>query len=111
MATRSRDMFLDALAPAPPRQTDVSNMELTRQAARSIHKQAADLAAPPSPPDAPPVKAAVPAPAPSRARPDYADDIDRIVRELVAAGDVVLDSTLDAYRRPHCRRWRFTSGE
>lgn len=46
----------------------------------------------------------VKAPAP---RPSYADDIDRIVAELVADGRVVFDQATDSYRRPHVRRWRF----
>jgi hypothetical protein len=105
MTTRSRDMFLDALASA---RSDASNMELTRQAARSIHKQAADLAAPPATPPAPPAAIAEPVPVTAPARPDYADDIDRIVRELVAAGDIVWDAALGAYRKQHCRRFRFS---
>lgn len=41
-------------------------------------------------------------------RPSFADDIDRIVADMVAAGDVVFDPELDAYRRPHCRRFKFS---
>lgn len=41
------------------------------------------------------------------ARPHFADDIDRMVRELEHAGDIVLDTTIDAYRRPHYRRYRW----
>lgn len=89
----TRDIFLDALTIAPAQQNAPR---------RSIRPQS------PPPPDAP-VSTAITEPpqdvAPS-IRPDYADDIDRIVCELVAAGDVVFDATLDAYRRPHCRRWR-----
>lgn len=40
-------------------------------------------------------------------RPDFADDIDRIVQELVAAGDVVYDKATDTYRAPHCKRFKF----
>ena len=43
----------------------------------------------------------------ARSRPDFADDIDAMVSAMVRAGDVVLDPRLDAYRRPHCRRFRF----
>ena len=96
MATR--DMFLDALAPAP--------------VARSPVPVAPPAASPPPRPPAPP-------PTSNQAtlnsnqgalkagRPDFADDIDRIVGELVAAGDVVWDASIDAYRKPHCRRFRF----
>lgn len=42
-----------------------------------------------------------------RPRPDYADDIDRIVTEMVAAGFVVFDHETQTYRRPNVRRWRF----
>ena len=41
------------------------------------------------------------------ARPDFADDIDRIVAQLVADGLVVFDQATDSYRRPNVRRWRF----
>lgn len=59
---------------------------------------------PASPPDAHPP----PLPEkPKSARPDFADDIDRLVADLVRAGDVVYEVSTDQYRRPHCRRWRF----
>lgn len=51
--------------------------------------------------------APVPADTPQSSRPDYADDIDRIVTEMVAAGFVVFDHETQTYRRPHVRRWRF----
>lgn len=87
----THDIFLDALTIAPTQQN----------VPRRIRPQ--------SPPPPPPTSSAISDPTPSAlppARPDFADDIDRIVRELVAAGDVVFDATLDAYRRPHWRRWR-----
>lgn len=45
------------------------------------------------------------------ARPDYADEIDAMVRALETAGDIVFDGEAQAYRRPHYRRYRFTMGE
>lgn len=40
-------------------------------------------------------------------RPDFADDIDRIVCELEADGLIVFDGETQSYRRPNVRRWRF----
>jgi hypothetical protein len=53
-----------------------------------------------------PTPPTTPAPAPA-IRPVFADDIDRLVSELVYAGDVVLDRETDQYRAPHYRRFRF----
>lgn len=41
------------------------------------------------------------------ARPSYADDIDRLVAELVASGAIVFDKEADSYRAPHYRAYRF----
>ena len=91
MATR--DMFLDALAPAPVARSPIP---------------VAPPAASPTPPPPPPKQTALNSNQGAlKARPDFADDIDRIVGELVAAGDVVWDASIDAYRKPHCRRFRF----
>ena len=40
-------------------------------------------------------------------RPSYADDIDRIVADLVASGAIVFDKETDSYRAPHYRAYRF----
>jgi hypothetical protein len=108
MTTRSRDMFLDALA--PPASTRRRDLEIPGVTAHEVQLPPAPWASkPPTPPPAPPAVTATPAPVTTApARPDYADDIDRIVRELVAAGDIVWDAALGAYRKQHCRRFRFS---
>jgi hypothetical protein len=41
------------------------------------------------------------------ARPDFADDIDRIVAEMTAAGQVVFDAETQTFKAPPRRRMRF----
>jgi hypothetical protein len=91
----TRDTFLDMLAPAPVR---------SAPPARSTNKKpgpgwiAKPIAVPPDPftPKAPKINA----------RPDFADDIDRIVGEMVASGDVYLDVEADTYRTRK-RSWKY----
>jgi hypothetical protein len=107
MTTRSRDMFLDALA--PPASTRRRDLEIPGVTAHEVPLPPAPWAPkPPAPPPAPPSAATAESVPTSPPRPDYADDIDRIVRELVAAGDIVWDAALGAYRKQHCRRFRFS---
>lgn len=107
----TRDMFLDALAVSPSAVRAV-RMDEQRRTARSIHEQASALAAPPmrpipSAPSIPADPVALTSEAPRGERPAFADDIDQLVLDMVAKGDVVMDVDADAYRAPHCRRFRF----
>lgn len=118
----TRDPFLDALVVKPGIQTywgdapteSAVRVEETRETARSIHRQANELQArfPVKPPPAAP-QPPKPKPVesisvgaliverisdPANPGPDVAEDIDRIVRELVAAGDIVWDGAAQTYR-------------
>lgn len=101
------DVFLDMLAtPAKPiRRRDLEIPGVRAYDAPTVagiptYKPPAPTAATPTPIMQPTVNSAA-------ARPDIADDIDQIVRELVAAGNVVFDAETDTYRAPHCRTFKF----
>ena len=89
----TRDTFLDRLAPAPVR---------SAPPARSNKKPGPGWIAKPValPPDPFKPKAQI------DARPDFADEIDRMVAEMVASGDVYLDADTDAYRTRK-RSWKY----
>lgn len=70
----------------------------------------------PAPVDAPVVIPEKPAPVAvsnqaALDRPDFAAEIDAMVADMVARGDVVLDLATDTYRMPHARRFRFGYSE
>lgn len=102
------DMFLDALTATPVKRHNYGSSIGVGPAMRPTNPH----------PDSPMGRVVPPKPvqAPlitpdAKARPDYADEIDAMVRALETAGDIVFDGEAQAYRRPHCRRYRFTMGE
>jgi hypothetical protein len=114
MATR--DLFLDALAPAPTARAPRPYPAPPPAAPTPPPKRAIVgpevIHQPPRNPPAPPTPArgypdTLEEQQKRRPRPDYADDIDRIVAELVRNGDVVFDAEADCYRGPRWRCYRF----
>jgi len=57
-----------------------------------------------------PAAPAEPSPA-AEPRPDFADDIDRMAAEWLAAGMIELDPASDSYRLRYVRRWREATAE
>src|SRR4051812_6628351 len=100
------DMFLDALTPSL---TDGGRGCYSQFPAHNFDRHGNRRPPPPVAPSKP-VQAPPIAPNPG-ARPDYADEIDTMVRALETAGYMVFDGEAQAYRRPHYRRYRFTMGE
>ena len=115
----TRDPFLDALVVKPGIQTYWGDAPAERapEPVRSVPRATFPVKPPPAAPQPPkPVEPiSVGAliveriPDPANPGPNVAEDIDRIVRELVAAGDIIWDGAAQSYRVPPRRCWRYAA--